>query len=213
LLVSSGTNLNEVVVIGYGTSRKKDLTGAVGSVSEKDFNKGTYASADKLIQGKVAGVQVTSNSGMPGGATTIKIRGNSAVTGTGQPLFVVDGVPLDGRSPRPGTPDLGFGAGDPASNPLNFINPADIASMDVLKDASATAIYGSRAAYGVVLITTKKGQSGQGKIDFGASVGFSSVMKKIEVLDAAQFRSALVYYGEPATHDKGGNVDAFDEIT
>ncbi|MEI9806401.1 MAG: SusC/RagA family TonB-linked outer membrane protein [Bacteroidota bacterium] len=205
--------LSEVVVIGYGTSRKKDLTGAVTTITERDFNKGVYTSPDQLIQGKVAGVQITNNSGQPGGATTIKIRGNSAITGSGQPLVVVDGVPLDGRSPRPSIGDFGFGGGNPASNPLNFLNPADIASIDILKDASATAIYGSRAAYGVALITTKKGQPGQTRIDFGTSVGFSSVMRKIAILDAGQFRQALTYYGEPASHDKGGNVDPFDEIS
>ena len=140
------SSLNEVVVIGYGTARKKDLTGAVGSVSAKDFNKGTYTSADQLIQGKVAGVQMINNTGAPGGASTVKIRGNSTVTGTGQPLYIVDGVPLDGRSPRPGLGEIGTGGSNPGSNPLNFINPSDIASIDVLKDASATAIYGSRAA-------------------------------------------------------------------
>ena len=177
-LKASAAGLSEVVVIGYGTARKKDLTGSVGSVSEKDFNKGTYTSADQLIQGKVAGVQITNNSGTPGGGTSVKIRGNSAITGSGQPLYVVDGVPLDGRSPRPGAQDFGFGGSNPASNPLNFLNPADIASIDVLKDASATAIYGSRAAYGVILITTKKGKSGQTKIDFGDFSGFFKCYEK-----------------------------------
>ena len=212
-LTATGGGLTEVVVIGYATARKKDLTGAVTTVTAKDFNKGTYTSAENLIQGKVAGVQVTNNSGQPGGATTIKIRGNSAVTGTGGPLFVLDGVPLDGRSARPSVGDLGFGDSNPASNPLNFINTADIASITVLKDASATAIYGSRAAYGVVLITTKKGQTGPPKIDFGASLGFSKTMRKIDVLDAGEYRRALTYYNAEATHDKGGNVNAFDEIT
>ncbi len=205
--------LENVVVIGYGSVKKKDLTGAVASIQAKDFNKGTYTSADQLIQGKVAGVQITNNSGQPGGATTVKIRGNSAVTGNGQPLYVVDGVPLDGRSPRPGIGNVGFGGSNVASNPLNFLNPSDIASIDVLKDASATAIYGSRAAYGVVLITTKKGRTGESKIDFGASVGFSQVLRKIDILDANQFRKALTYYGLDNSADKGGNVDAFDEIT
>ncbi|MEJ7913950.1 MAG: SusC/RagA family TonB-linked outer membrane protein, partial [Chitinophagaceae bacterium] len=205
--------LSEVVVVGYATVRRRDQTGAVTTVTEKDFNKGTYTSADQLIQGKVAGVQVTNNSGQPGGAATVKIRGNSALTGSGSPLYVIDGVPLDGRSPRPGVGDIGVGGSNPGSNPLNFINPADIASMEILKDASATAIYGSRAAYGVVLITTKKGQSGQPKIDFGASYGSSRVMRRINVLDASQFRSALTYYGVSTTNDKGSDVDAFDAIT
>lgn len=210
-LTTQGTNLNEVVVVGYGTARRRDLTGSVTSVGAKDFNKGTYTAPDQLIQGKVAGVQVVNNSGQPGGATTVKIRGNSALTGSGQPLYVIDGIPLDNRSARPGLNAQNLG-NTPGGNPLNFINPADIASIDVLKDASATAIYGSRAAYGVVLITTKKGQSGQPRIDFGVSVGFSKIMRRIEVLDAAQYREALTYYGASAANDKGGDVNALDAI-
>lgn len=209
---SAAANLNEVVVTGYGTARKRDLTGSIGSVKEKDFNKGILTSPDQLIQGKVAGVQILNNSGQPGGASTIKIRGNSTVTGSGQPLFVVDGVPLDGASPRPGVGDIGFGGSNPASNPLNFLNPSDIASIDVLKDASATAIYGSRAAYGVVMITTKRGKSGEPRIEAGVSFGIASIMKKIEVLNASQFRQAITYYGVNASADKGGNVDALDAI-
>lgn len=205
-------NLNEVVVVGYGTARRKDLTGAVSTVQAKDFNKGTYTSADQLIQGKVAGVQMINNTGQPGGASTVKIRGNSTVTGSGQPLYVVDGVPLDGRAPRPGLGDIGTGGSNPGTNPLNFMNPSDIASIDVLKDASATAIYGSRAAYGVVLITTKRGQAGQPKIDFGVSSGFSKISKKLKVLDAGQFRQALPYYGLSNANDKGSSVDALDAI-
>jgi len=157
-LVASSQALNEVVVVGYGTVRKKDLTGSVASVQAKDFNKGTYTAPDQLIQGKVAGVQVLSNGGQPGGGVTVKIRGNSAITGTGNPLYVVDGIPLDGRSARPGVvaKDLGGADADktntPDGNPLNYINPSDIASIDVLKDASATAIYGSRASNGVILM-------------------------------------------------------------
>jgi TonB-dependent starch-binding outer membrane protein SusC len=212
-LVTQNAALQEVVVIGYGTVRKKDLTGAVATVNEKNFNKGVFAAPDQLIQGKVAGVQILSNSGQPGGATTVKIRGNSAVTGSGNPLYVVDGVPLENRSARPGLGELGFGDRNPGVNPLNFLNPSDIVSIDVLKDASATAIYGSRGAFGVIIITTKKGQSGLPKVDFGVSLGFSDVMKKIEVLDASQYRAAIPYYGVSATNDKGSSVDAFDAIT
>ena len=200
ILIPAITNLDEVVVIGYGTANKKDLTGAIGSVSEKDFNKGIFTSPDQLIQGKVSGVQITSNDGSPGGAATIKIRGNSALTGTGQPLYVVDGSPLDGRSLQ---------ADD---NPLNFINPIDIESIDVLKDASATAIYGARAAYGVVIINTRKGQVGPAKLDVAGFLGVSSVLKKIDVLNAAQYRDAIEYYGVGNFYDKGGNVDGMDGI-
>lgn len=203
--------LTDVVVIGYGTARKKDLTGSVASVQAKDFNRGTFTAPDQLIQGKVAGVQVVANSGQPGGASTVKIRGNSAITGTGQPLYVVDGIPLDGRSSRPGLNAQNIG-NTPGGNPLNFINPSDIASMDVLKDASATAIYGSRAAYGVVIITTKRGQSGQPKLDLGASVGASSILKQIDVLDGNQYRQALQKYSLGNSNDKGANVDAMDAI-
>jgi len=206
-------NLNEVVVVGYGTARRKDLTGSVATVQAKDFNKGVYTSADQLIQGKVAGVQMINNTGAPGGASTVKIRGNSTVTGSGQPLYVVDGVALDGRSVAPGLGDVGLGGNNPGVNPLNFINPNDIASMDILKDASATAVYGSRAAYGVVIITTKKGQAGVPKIEFGASYGVSKVFKKLEVLDANQYRQALTYYGLSSNNDKGSSVDALDAIS
>lgn len=210
-LKESTTNLNEIVVIGYGTARRRDLTGAVSTVQAKDFNKGNFTAPDQLIQGKVAGLMVVNNTGQPGGPTTVKIRGNSAITGSGQPLYVIDGVPIDGRSVLPGiaSPQLG---NTPGANPLNFINPSDIASIDVLKDASATAIYGSRAAFGVIFVTTKKGSTGQPKIEFGASVGVSSIMKRIEVLDAAQFRAALAYYGVSASNDKGSDVDALDAI-
>lgn len=210
-MVGASQSLNEVVVIGYGTARRKDLTGSVASVNEKNFNRGTYTAPDQLIQGKVAGVQVLSNGGQPGAPVTVKVRGNSAVTGSGQPLYVVDGIPLDGRSSRPGVDVVGIGA-TPGGNPLNFINPSDIASMDVLKDASATAIYGSRAAYGVVIITTKRGQSGQPKLDVGASVGASSIMRRIAVLDADQYRKAIDYYGVAKSNDYGGNVNALDAI-
>jgi TonB-linked SusC/RagA family outer membrane protein len=205
------TSLDQVVVVGYGTARKKDLTGAVTSIGAKDFNRGTFTSPDQLIQGKVSGVQITNNSGQPGGAATIKIRGNSAITGSGLPLFVVDGVPLDNRSSRPGVSVSGLGT-SPDGNPLNFMNPADIASIEVLKDASATAIYGSRAAYGVVIINTKKGQTGQPKIEAAASAGIAKLAKRIDILNASQFRQAITYYGVSPLNDYGSDVDAFGSI-
>ena len=212
--------LGEVVVVGYGTARKQDVTGAVAVVGEKEFNRGTFASPDQLLQGRVSGVQVSNNSGQPGGPSTIRIRGNSAVTGSGQPLYVVDGVPLDGRTARPGLVSFGDAGAGADSNPLNFLNPDDIESLTVLKDASATAIYGSRAAYGVVLITTKKGKAGAPVVSLGASTGFSTLLRRPEFLTAAQFRQAIPYYGVPSTGpvgsdgnpDKGGDVDALKEI-
>jgi len=204
--------LSEVVVVGYGTARKQDLTGAVAVIGEKDFNKGTYTSPDQLIQGRTSGVQVTNASGQPGGATTVKIRGSSAVTGSGQPLYVVDGVPLDGRSARPGQVAANEAGAGTDSNPLNFLNPSDIESVTVLKDASATAIYGSRAAYGVVQITTKKGKTGAPHIDVSASTGVSTLLRRAKFLNASQYRQALTYYGAPATNDKGGDTDALGAI-
>ncbi|GAA4015681.1 TonB-dependent receptor [Hymenobacter fastidiosus] len=208
---TNAQGLDEVVVVGYGTARKQDVTGAVAVIGEKDFNRGTFTSPEQLIQGRTSGVQVGNNSGQPGGPATVRIRGNSAVTGSGQPLYVVDGVPLDGRSARPGlvaSNDIGAGAD---SNPLNFLNPDDVESVTVLKDASATAIYGSRAAYGVVLITTKKGKTGAPVLNVGVSTGFSTLLRRPEFLDASQYREALTYYGVTGG-DKGGDVDALDEI-
>ena len=210
-LTSDVTALSEIVVIGYGTVKKSDLTGSVTSVKESDFNKGVYASPDALLQGKAPGVHVFANDGTPGGGTTVRIRGNSSVRAGNQPLYVVDGVPLDGRSAKPGldAPEQG---GSTASNPLNFINPSDIASMEVLKDASATAIYGSRGANGVIIITTKKGRSGTPYVHFTTSVGVSNMANSIEILNGDEYRQALSDYGLSAG-DFGGDADAMDYIT
>ena len=217
---TAGANLNEVVVTGYGTARKKDLTGAVGSVKSKDFNKGIQAGPQQLIQGKIAGVQVIGDNGAPGGGVSLRIRGNSSLRAGNSPLIVVDGVPLSNNNSRP---DVGFtdiGGGSPSGNPLNFINPSDIASIDVLKDASAAAIYGSRGSNGVIQITTKRGQSGAPKVEVNASVGVSSILKKLEVLDGNQYRQALGDFGFPTTVSTGaaptanfgGNINALDAI-
>ncbi len=204
------TELNEVVVVGYGTARRRDVTGATATVSAKDINKGTYASPDQLIQGKAAGVMVINNTGQPGGSTTVRIRGTSSIRSGNSPLFVIDGVPLSGGSARPGSQAGAFG--NDGGNPLNYINPNDIANIEILKDASATAIYGSRGANGVVLITTKRGQSGVPALDVNASVGGSGLLKRLEVLNAQEFRKALDDYNQ-TTGDFGGDVDAFDAIT
>src|SRR5260221_1075213 len=209
-LVSTGTNLNEVVVTGYGTSRRRDLTGSVSSVQAKDFVKGPVTNPDQLLIGKVSGLQIINSSGQPGAATIVKIRGNNSIRSGNTPLYVIDGVPLDGRSARPGFSASGIGQ-TPDANPLVYINPADISSIDILKDASASAIYGSRGANGVILITTRKGQVGPAKIDVGISAGFSGVMRKIDVLDAAGYRAALKTYSAPID-DSGANIDPFKEI-
>jgi TonB-dependent starch-binding outer membrane protein SusC len=210
-VASAGSNLNEVVVTGYGTARKRDLTGSVTSVKAKDFNKGVVTSPDQLIQGKVPGLQIVNNSGQPGSAATIRIRGTSSVRSGNNPLIVVDGVPLSGRSARPGNSLNNIGA-SPASNPLVFVNPNEIASMDVLKDASATAIYGSRGANGVIIITTKRPSTGQPTIDVNYTIGTGSVMKKLETLSGDEYRQTLTQYGL-TNGDYGSSVNAFDEIT
>ncbi len=208
-LEDSGESLGEVTIVGYAGVRKKDLTGAVSKISSEDFNQGPFTSPDQLIQGKASGVQMINNSGQPGGGTTVQIRGSSAVTGSGQPLYIVDGVALDGRTARP-SESGGLGT-SPSGNPLTFLNPNDIAEIEILKDASATAIYGSRAAYGVVLITTKRGQAGGLQVDVNASTGLGSLMRKIELLNGDEYRAALNDYGL-TTGDFGDDVDALDEI-
>lgn len=210
ILLQSGESLEEVVVIGYGSVRKADLTGSVVAVSEEDFNKGVYTSPEQLIQGQAAGVQVINNSGQPGGLTTIRIRGNSSIRAGNEPLFVVDGVQMTGVSSKPGGLDSDLGS-TPGVNPLNYLNPSDIESMQILKDASATAIYGSRGANGVIIITTKKGRKGSPSIDFNTSVGFSSILNTYEVLDGDEYRAALDEYGLTGG-DFGDNVDAMDAI-
>jgi iron complex outermembrane receptor protein len=209
-VASSGSNLNEVVVTGYGSSRKRDLTGSIASVKAKDFNQGINVSPDQLIQGKVAGVQVTNNSGQPGGATTIRIRGNSSLSAGAQPLFVIDGVIIDGTSPRPGLDVQGLG-GASGGNPLAFINPNDIASIDILKDASATAIYGSRGSNGVVIVTTKRGSTGAAKVEANVAYGTASMLRDLKVLDGNQYREMLNDYSL-TNGNFGGNEDAMGAI-
>jgi len=206
---ATSNDLNEVVVVGYGSVRKRDLTGSVASVTSKEFNTGQINSPEQLLQGKVPGLQITNSSGQPGGLTIVRIRGNNSIRAGNNPLYVVDGIPLDGRTARPNF-SATVGTSPPA-DPLTFINPNEIAQVDILKDASASAIYGSRGANGVVLITTKKGQTGHTKIDANASVGVGSVMRKVDVLDAAGYRSAIAKFDAPNS-DSGLSIDPFDEI-
>jgi TonB-dependent starch-binding outer membrane protein SusC len=186
--LNGGKVLEEMVVVGYGSVRKVDATGAVNSVGEKDFNKGINTSVEQLMQGRVAGVNITQNSGQPGGGINVRIRGTSSVRNGNNPLFVVDGVPLSGGDVSPGTGTNNLG-GSSAKNPLNFLNPNDIEKIDILKDASATAIYGARGANGVVLITTKKGK-GKGGLDYNVSVGASQVTKRYDLLSPTEFVAA-----------------------
>ena len=178
-MTESDSELDEVVVIGYGTVRKKDLTGAVDLVTEKNFAKGSVVSPQQLIRGKVAGVSIVSNSGAPGDDSNVLIRGIGSLNLNSNPLYVVDGIPLDSG---------GVGG---SRSPLNAINPADIEAISILKDASATAIYGSRAANGVVLITTKKGKTGDLKFNFSSRSSSFTPIDFVDVLNATQFKYAV----------------------
>jgi TonB-linked SusC/RagA family outer membrane protein len=173
------STLGEVVVIGYGSQKKSDLTGAVGSVGEDKLRNSIVTNIDQALQGRIAGVQVTSNSGAPGGATSIRIRGSSSITGTNEPLYVIDGIQFQGEGSESSSFDWAGGAnGQRRVNPLSTINPADIVSIDVLKDASATAIYGSRGANGVIIITTRRGKSGAAEITLNSYYGVQSLQKE-----------------------------------
>lgn len=211
--LSAGTLLDEVVVVGYGSVKKSDATGAVTSVTAEDFNGGVISSPEQLIQGRAAGVQITSSSGEPGAGVNIRIRGTSSVRSDNNPLFVIDGVPLSASNSTADAGNAGFG-GAAARNPLNFINPNDIASIDILKDASATAIYGSRGANGVVIITTKSGKSNKGKLDYSYALGTATIAKKYDLLGREEYLDAYESFnpGQRAAQDKGGDTDWQDEI-
>jgi iron complex outermembrane receptor protein len=171
-------DLGEVVLVGYGSARKKDLTGAVATVGVKDFAKGPLTSPEQLINGKVAGVQITAPSGAPGAGGRIRVRGTSSLSGSNDPLIIIDGVPIDQQGGIAGS-----------ANALNLINPNDIETFTVLKDASATAIYGNRATNGVILITTKKGKSGKMKVSFSTQNSYSVVGDKVDVLTGDEYRA------------------------
>jgi TonB-linked SusC/RagA family outer membrane protein len=211
-LESTNQSLNEVVVIGYGSQRIKDATGSVASLNTKDFNKGLISTPEQLLQGRIAGVQVTPSSGEPGGSSTINIRGSSSIRSGNDPLYVVDGVPLDnGGTSASGGSGAVLGSST-ARNPLEFINPADIENISVLKDASSAAIYGSRGANGVIIITTKKGTKGQG-IQFSSNTTIGTVAKRYNLLDAPQFVTAVASTGADATAiNKGANTNWQDQI-
>lgn len=201
-LAETSGNLNEVVVVGYGTTRKRDLTGAVASISSKDFVKGAIQTPEQLIAGKVAGVQISSNSGAPGAGSRIRIRGGASLNASNDPLIVIDGVPVD---------NAGVGG---SVNPLNMVNPNDIENFTILKDPSAAAIYGSRASNGVILITTKKGTKGKVKFNLGAQLFVQSPSSKVDVLTGDQIREIIAANGTAADVTKLGsvNTDWQDEI-
>lgn len=184
VLENDNKQLAEVVVIGYGSQRKKDLTGSIAAINSADFNKGNIATPDQLVAGKVAGVQITPNGGAPGAGSTIRIRGGASLNASNDPLIVIDGVPLDNGEVRG------------AANPLSLINPNDIESFNILKDASATAIYGSRASNGVIMITTKKGKKGDVmRVNLSTQASVAQRTGQIDVLSADEFRTLVNTYG------------------
>jgi TonB-dependent starch-binding outer membrane protein SusC len=178
-MVENATQLTDVVVVAYGTRKKTDLTGAVTQVTAKDFQKGNINSSEQLLQGKVAGLQITPGGGSAGGGSRIRIRGGASLNASNDPLIVIDGVPVDGNGVSG------------SANVLNSINPADIESMSVQKDAAATALYGARASNGVIIITTKKGTRGKLKFNYSSNVNLSVVGKKVDVLTADEIRTIV----------------------
>ena len=191
-LVVNQESLEEVVVVGYGTQKKSDLTGSVVSLNEKNFNKGAIVSADQLLVGRAAGVQVTQSNGEPGGGFSVRIRGSNSITAGNEPLYVVDGFPIDNTPLLSSSPGGKVPANFSPRNPLNSLNPADIESIEILKDASATAIYGSRGANGVILITTKKGTKGGGvEVDYNLYTSLQMVSRKLDVMNRDQYIKAI----------------------
>lgn len=194
------TDIEEVVMVGYGSQKRSDVTGAIGSVKSEDFNKGLVANVGQLLQGKVAGVNVANVSGEPGANQNIVIRGVGSLRSGTTPLYVIDGFVIDNSN-------TGV-----ANNPMNFINPQDIESMDVLKDASASAIYGARGANGVIVITTKKGKKGRTEMNLSTSLTASHLANKMDVFSADEFRKQVTAIGAKLD-DMGGSTDWQDELT
>lgn len=211
VLQESSQLLEEVVAVGYGVQRKSDLTGASTRLTDADMTKSVATSPVEMMQGRVAGVTVSSNNGEPGGGVTVNIRGNSSIRSGQDPLYVIDGVALDNANLTPqGASAAGYGQGA-SKNPLSFLNPEDIESIDILKDASSTAIYGARGANGVILITTKKGKQGKPQISYDGYAGMSQIRQKMDLLTAAQFRSYTKPDGNKLV-DEGSSTDWQDQL-
>ena len=202
-LESDSKALADVVVIGYGTARKSDLTGSVATVKSKDFNKGLVSSPEQLINGKISGVQIMSNSGSASAGSTIRVRGGASLNASNDPLIVLDGVPLEQG-----------GISGNSSNFLSMINPSDIESMTVLKDASSTAIYGSRASNGVIIITTKKGQQGAVKVNFNTTNSMQTRAQMVDMLSRDEFVNVINQFGTDNQKSLLGtaNTDWNDEV-
>lgn len=206
--------LEEVVVVGYGTMKKSDLTGSVSSITSDNFKLGTDLTPQQLMQGAFSGVNISQNSGKPGGSNTIRVRGGTSITASNDPLYVINGVPISTSAgvnqSNIGSSTTDFFDQEPI-NPLSNINPNDIESINILKDASATAIYGSRGANGVIMITTKKGKAGMRQLDYSFNLGVSTVAKKLDVLTGDEYRKTVSELGL-TLDDKGQNTDWQDVI-
>lgn len=189
-MVVDAIGIEEVVAVGYGTLRKSDITGAVASMREDQFNPGTFPSIEQLILGKSSGVSVMQNSSEPGGGISVRIRGVTSANAGSEPLYVIDGLPIDNSPLLGGGGTAGIGYNQPR-NPLNSLNPNDIESIEILKDASATAIYGSRGANGVILITTKKGKTGQTGISYSGNAGVQTAENRYDLLNSQEYMRAM----------------------
>lgn len=214
--------LEEVVAIGYGTVKKSDLTGSVVSITNEDLTTANSSSVDQMLQGRAPGVQITQSSHAPGGGISMRIRGTGSINAGQEPLFVIDGLPIENISTATGGANTGFDGNLPPSNPLNSLNPADIQSVEILKDASATAIYGSRGANGVVLITTKKGKTGRMNIEVNSTFSVSKVAHRLDMLNTDEYiqvmnelavaRGGSPVFTESMIQQIGNGTDWQDEI-
>jgi TonB-linked SusC/RagA family outer membrane protein len=200
-MIDDSKSLNEVVVIGYGRAKKNDLTGSVTAIKPDEMSKGITSSASDMLVGKIAGVDVLTEGGKPGAGAQIRIRGGASLNASNEPLYVIDGLAID----KDGVTGM--------SNPLAMINPNDIESFTVLKDASATAIYGSRASNGVIIITTKKGRAGQRPtVTYNGDITISTIQKKYEVMNASEFKQAVASLGFDTSALGTADTDWQDEI-
>ncbi|MFL5386406.1 MAG: SusC/RagA family TonB-linked outer membrane protein [Longimicrobiaceae bacterium] len=205
-LATSAVGLSEVVAVGYGTLRRRDVTGSVSSVNTEALRTTPVASLDQVLQGAAAGVQVTAASATPGGGISIRVRGTSSITGNSEPLYVIDGFPVE-NDPEAASPgDGGRATASVPPNPLAVLNPNDIESIEILKDASATAIYGSRGANGVVIITTKRGRAGRPQVSIDSYTGMQNVIRRVDLLNAHELALAM---NEVAT--SGGGAAPFSQ--
>lgn len=213
IMTEDAVGLNEVVAVGYGTMKKSDLTGSVASITSDHFQVGSGITPQQLMKGSIPGVNISQNSGKPGGTNTIRVRGGTSITASNEPLYVIDGVPI---STTAGVSSTKLSSttdyfDEEAVDPLSSLNPNDIESINILKDASATAIYGSRGANGVIMITTKRGKAGKSQLDYAFNTGVSNASKQLDVLTGDEYRSIVNTLGL-TLDDKGDNANWQDRI-